>query len=316
MMRHGARLLRQPLAVCGLIAVVSLCRAISDLRPLHRTRQRAEPPISTPSSLTRRATICSVRTSSAETSSRGSSGVRAPRSRSRSSSTGTRAARGRTARPSVRLLRRRSRRGRRKGDRRSARVPLPDSRHRPRGDPGPSLATATIALGVAAVPGFVRIARGSALALRETEFVAAAEAVGASDARIVFRHVLPNLSGPLITQTTIIIPRAIVGEATLSFLGLGIRPPGASWGVMLQDANSYIYRAPRLAVYPGVAIAVASLAFILLGDGLRDVSRSPLELTGTICIARSRPAPAHLRGTRRPSPSSTRPHTRSDGRTR
>jgi ABC-type dipeptide/oligopeptide/nickel transport system permease subunit len=67
------------------------------------------------------------------------------------------------------------------------------------------------------------------------------------------------------------IPRAIVGEATLSFLGLGMRPPGASWGVMLQDGRSYLYAAPRLAVYPGVAIAVASLAFILLGDGLREV---------------------------------------------
>jgi peptide/nickel transport system permease protein len=136
---------------------------------------------------------------------------------------------------------------------------------------GPSLATATIALGVAAAPGFIRIARGGTLALRETDFVAAAEAVGASDARIVFRQVLPNLSGPLVTQATIMIPRAIVGEATLSYLGLGMRPPGASWGVMLQDARSYLYAAPRLAVYPGIAIAVASLAFILLGDGLRDV---------------------------------------------
>jgi peptide/nickel transport system permease protein len=136
---------------------------------------------------------------------------------------------------------------------------------------GPSLATATIALSVAAAPGFIRITRGATLELREQEFVAAAEAVGAGDARIVFRQVLPNLSGPLLTQTTIMIPRAIVGEATLSFLGLGMRPPGASWGVMLQDGRSYLYVAPRLAVYPGIAIAVASLAFILLGDGLRDV---------------------------------------------
>jgi peptide/nickel transport system permease protein len=136
---------------------------------------------------------------------------------------------------------------------------------------GPSLATATIALGVAAAPWFIRIARGAALALRETDFVSAAEAVGASDARIVFRHLLPNLSGPLVTQATIMIPRAIVGEATLSYLGLGLRAPGASWGVMLQDGRSYVYAAPRLAVYPGLAITVASLAFILLGDGLRDV---------------------------------------------
>jgi peptide/nickel transport system permease protein len=136
---------------------------------------------------------------------------------------------------------------------------------------GPSLETAAIALGAAAIPGLIRIARGATLALREMDFVAAAEAVGVSDARIVFRHVLPNLSGPLVTQATIMIPRAIVGEATLSFLGLGVRPPGTSWGVMLEDGHSYVYAAPRLAVYPGVAIAVASLAFILLGDGLRDV---------------------------------------------
>jgi peptide/nickel transport system permease protein len=136
---------------------------------------------------------------------------------------------------------------------------------------GQSLETATIALGVAAAPGFIRIARGASFALRETDFVAAAAAVGASDARIAFRHVLPNLSGPLLTQTTIMIPRAIVGEATLSYLGIGMRAPGASWGVMLKDAHAYFYAAPRLAVYPGVAIAVASLAFILLGDGLRDV---------------------------------------------
>src|SRR4029077_472898 len=133
------------------------------------------------------------------------------------------------------------------------------------------LATATIALGVAAAPAFIRIARGATLALRETEVVAAAEAGGASDARIVLRHVLPNLSGPLVTQATIMIPRAIVGEATLSFLGIGVQPPGTSWGAMLKDAHTYVYVAPRLAVYPGVAIAVASLAFILLGDGLRHV---------------------------------------------
>ncbi len=136
---------------------------------------------------------------------------------------------------------------------------------------GPSLTTAAIALGVAATPGLIRIIRGATLALRELDFVAAAEADGASDARIVFRQVLPNLSGPLVTQATIMIPRAIVGEATLSFLGLGVRPPGTSWGAMLQDGQVYVYAAPRLAVYPGVAIAVASLAFILLGDGLRDV---------------------------------------------
>jgi peptide/nickel transport system permease protein len=136
---------------------------------------------------------------------------------------------------------------------------------------GPSLETVTIALGVAAAPHLIRVARGETLALREAEFVPAAIANGAGDATVIFRHILPNMSGPLLVQATILIPRAIIGEATLSFLGLGIRPPGASWGVMLQDAQSYLVQAPRLAVYPGIAIVLAALAFNLLGDGLRDV---------------------------------------------
>jgi ABC-type dipeptide/oligopeptide/nickel transport system permease subunit len=135
---------------------------------------------------------------------------------------------------------------------------------------GPSLKTATIALGVAAAPGVIRIARGETLALREADFVPAAIANGANDATIIFRHILPNMSGTLLVQATVIIPRAIIGEATLSFLGLGVRPPTASWGKMLGDAQSYLSQAPRLAVYPGLAIVLAALAFNLLGDGLRD----------------------------------------------
>jgi peptide/nickel transport system permease protein len=136
---------------------------------------------------------------------------------------------------------------------------------------GPSLKTVTIALGVAAVPGVIRIARGETLALREADFVPAAVANGAGDARIIFRHILPNMTSALLVQATVIIPRAIIGEATLSFLGVGVRPPGSSWGIMLQNAQSYWSQAPRLAIYPGVAIIVAALAFNLLGDGLRDV---------------------------------------------
>jgi peptide/nickel transport system permease protein len=136
---------------------------------------------------------------------------------------------------------------------------------------GPSLNTVTIALGVAAVPGMIRIARGETLALREADFVPAAVADGAGDATIIFRHILPNMTSALLVQATVIIPRAIIGEATLSFLGLGVRPPGSSWGIMLQNAQSYWSQAPRLAIYPGVAIVVAALAFNLIGDGLRDV---------------------------------------------
>jgi peptide/nickel transport system permease protein len=135
---------------------------------------------------------------------------------------------------------------------------------------GPSLTNATIALGIAAAPALIRIARGEALALREEDYVRAAVANGASDARIIFRHVLPNMSSTLIVQATVLIPSAIIGEAVLSFLGLGVQPPTPSWGVMLADAQSYLSEAPRLAIYPGIAIFLCSLSFNLLGDGLRD----------------------------------------------
>ena len=136
---------------------------------------------------------------------------------------------------------------------------------------GPSLGTVTIALGVAAIPGMLRVARGETLALREADFVPAAVASGAGDASIIFRHILPNISGPLIVMATLTIPRTIIGEATLSYLGLGIQRPESSWGVMLRDAQAYYYSTPRLAVFPGLAIVLAALAFNLLGDGLRDV---------------------------------------------
>jgi ABC-type dipeptide/oligopeptide/nickel transport system permease subunit len=136
---------------------------------------------------------------------------------------------------------------------------------------GPSLTNATLALGIGAVPALIRIARGEALALREEDYVRAAVANGAGDLRIVARHVLPNMLSTLIVQGTVLIPTAIIGEAVLSFLGLGVQPPTPSWGVMLSDAQSYLTQAPRLAIYPGVAIFLCSLSFNLLGDGLRDI---------------------------------------------
>jgi ABC-type dipeptide/oligopeptide/nickel transport system permease subunit len=136
---------------------------------------------------------------------------------------------------------------------------------------GPSLTNATIALGVGAVPGLIRIARGEALALREEDYVRAAIANGATDVTILFRHILPNMLSTLIVQATVTIPAAIIGEAVLSFLGLGVQPPTPSWGVMLSDAQSYVTQAPRLAIIPGIAIFLCSLSFNLLGDGLRDV---------------------------------------------
>jgi peptide/nickel transport system permease protein len=136
---------------------------------------------------------------------------------------------------------------------------------------GPSLKNATIALGLGAVPGLIRISRGEALALREEDFVRAAVANGARDTSILARHVLPNMTSTLIVQATVTIPAAIIGEAVLSFLGLGVQPPIPSWGVMLSDAQSYVSQAPRLAIFPGLAIFFCSLSFNLLGDGLRDV---------------------------------------------
>jgi peptide/nickel transport system permease protein len=136
---------------------------------------------------------------------------------------------------------------------------------------GPSLLNATIALGLAALPGLVRVARGEALALREEDYVRAAVANGAGDTRILGRHIVPNMTGTLIVQATVTIPAAIIGEAALSFLGLGVQPPTPSWGVMLADAQSYLTEAPRLALFPGLAIFFCSLSFNLLGDGLRDV---------------------------------------------
>lgn len=136
---------------------------------------------------------------------------------------------------------------------------------------GPSLLNATLALGIGAIPGFIRIARGETLALREEDYVPAAVLNGASDATIIFRHILPNMTNTLIVQTTLTIPGAILGEAILSFLGVGVQPPHSSWGTMLQTAEPFLTSAQRLAVYPGVAIILAVLAFNVLGDGLRDV---------------------------------------------
>jgi peptide/nickel transport system permease protein len=136
---------------------------------------------------------------------------------------------------------------------------------------GPSLLNATIALGVGAAPVFIRVARGETLALREEDYVRAAVANGGSDLTILRRHIVPNMTSTLLVQATVTIPAAIIGEAVLSFLGLGVQPPTPSWGVMLSSAQPYLSEAPRLAVYPGLAIFICSLSFNLLGDGLRDV---------------------------------------------
>lgn len=136
---------------------------------------------------------------------------------------------------------------------------------------GASLRNVVIALGIGLLPGIVRIARGEALVLREQDFVSGAIADGARSGTILFRYLLPNSLNALIVQATVAIPTGIIGEAVLSFLGLGVQPPNPSWGVMLTSAQQFLVQAPRLAIYPGALIALATLGFNLLGDGLRDV---------------------------------------------
>ncbi|MBI4277861.1 MAG: ABC transporter permease [Armatimonadetes bacterium] len=136
---------------------------------------------------------------------------------------------------------------------------------------GPSLYNVFIALGVVGWPTICRLVRGEALSLRSKDFVEAARAGGASDLRIMLRHILPNSLGPIIVAATLGVAGAILAEASLSFLGLGAQPPAPSWGSMLSRGRAYIWNAPWLTFFPGLAIFVAILGLNLLGDGLRDV---------------------------------------------
>ena len=136
---------------------------------------------------------------------------------------------------------------------------------------GPGLNGAMIATGLVAWAGFARIVRGEVLVLRERAFVVAARALGAGDGRIIFRHILPNITGPVLVMATFTMAAAVIIEASLSFLGLGAQPPTPSWGSMLNEGRAFVHRAYWLAVFPGLAIAVLVLGFNLLGDGLRDV---------------------------------------------
>lgn len=136
---------------------------------------------------------------------------------------------------------------------------------------GASLRNVVLALGLSQLPGIIRITRGEVLGLREQDYVAGARADGAGDFTILTRYILPNALSPLIVQATVAVPGAILGEAVLSFLGLGVQPPTPSWGTMLASAQGFLEQAPWLAIFPGVAIVLATLAFNLLGDGLRDV---------------------------------------------
>ena len=143
---------------------------------------------------------------------------------------------------------------------------------------GPGLVTAMVAIGVVYAPIFARVTRASVLSVREQVFVQAAVSVGASDGRIMRRHVLPNIAAPLIVQTSLSLAFAILSEAALSFLGLGIQPPQPSWGRMLYDGRGFVQDAWWLGMFPGLAIFLTVLAFNVVGDALRDVL-DPRQLT-------------------------------------
>ncbi len=136
---------------------------------------------------------------------------------------------------------------------------------------GPSLTNATLAIGLGTTPTYIRLARGLTLAAKEEDYVLAARALGARDLRLMRRHVLPNIFSSLLVQATISIPTAIIAEAVLSFLGLGVQPPAPSWGTMLNAAQQFLDSAPWMAYWPGLAIFSLALSFNLAGDGLRDV---------------------------------------------
>jgi len=135
---------------------------------------------------------------------------------------------------------------------------------------GPGALNTTIAVGIWGVPAVTRIVRGAVLALRETEYVGAARALGAPVSAVLGRHILPNIVPGLIVYATLFMANAILLEAALSFLGLGVQPPTASWGLMVSTGRDVLLVAPHVATVPGLAIMLAVLAFNLVGDGLRD----------------------------------------------
>ena len=135
---------------------------------------------------------------------------------------------------------------------------------------GPSLTNAMIAIGIAALPTFVRLARGTARAVATEEYIESARSLGCSQARVAVRHVLPNIVPPLLIQSSLTAAAAIIAEASLSFLGLGQQPPAPSWGSMLNAAQRYLAQAPWMAIYPGLMIFGIVMALNVLGDALRD----------------------------------------------
>jgi len=144
---------------------------------------------------------------------------------------------------------------------------------------GPGIFNLVLALSLGGWVGYARLVRAQVLATREKEFVEAARALGATDLRVIVRHILPNIIQPVIVQAAIGMAGAILAEATMSFLGLGVPPPAASWGSMLNDARAHLFDAAHLVLFPAAAVMLAVLSFNFIGDALRDLldPRSRLE---------------------------------------
>jgi len=135
---------------------------------------------------------------------------------------------------------------------------------------GPGLGNLILALAISGWVGYARLVRAQVMAVKEREFVEAARALGATDLRVIVRHILPNILQPLIVQAAVGMAAAVLAEATLSFLGLGVPAPAASWGSMLNDGRSHLFDSPHLVFFPAVAVMLCVLAFNFLGDALRD----------------------------------------------
>jgi peptide/nickel transport system permease protein len=144
---------------------------------------------------------------------------------------------------------------------------------------GPGLFNLILALSISGWVGYARLVRAQVMAVKEKEFVEAARALGASDIRILGSHIVPNIVQPLIVQAAIGMAGAVLAEATLSFLGLGVPPPTASWGAMLNDARSHLFDSPHLVIFPAIAVMLAVLSFNFIGDALRDFLDPRTRLT-------------------------------------
>jgi peptide/nickel transport system permease protein len=142
---------------------------------------------------------------------------------------------------------------------------------------GPGLIKIVIAIGVALTPRIARLARGSSLSLKGKEFIEAARAVGQSDVKIMAIHIFPNIFGEILVMGTLWVATAIIVEASLSFIGLGVRPPTPSWGAMIRDGLDQLTNAPWLSIFPGLAIFISVFSFNLIADGLRDISDPKLR---------------------------------------